>query len=125
MNLSDHLVAIFFAILGCFFSALALILMKCAHNRNAHNSNAKIICADRFWNIGFLVLIVGSVFNVIAISYGNVIMLACTSSLSIIFNTIFAVNLLGERLHAKRVLGIALICIGSTLFLMLAKNDSQ
>jgi len=52
-------------------------------------------------------------------------MLAATSSISIIFNTFFAINFLGEKLHAKRVVGIVLICIGSSLFLSLAKNDSK
>ena len=62
---------------------------------------------------------------IVAIGYGNIIMLAATSSLSIIFNTAFAINFLGEKLHARRVVGIVLICIGSSLFLSLAKNDSK
>ena len=125
MGLNDHILAIFSSILACFFNALALVLMKCAHNRNSHKKNAKIMCVDRYWNFGFAMIILGSIFNVVAISYGNVMMLACTSSLSIIFNTIFAVNLLGEKLHMKRVMGIALICIGSTLFLILAKSENK
>ena len=121
--MKDQLIAIAFAVLGCLFSALALVLMKHAHNQSTPGS--KIIFVNSFWNLGFFILIVGSIFNIVAIGYGNIIMLAATSSLSIIFNTIFAINFLGERLHAKRVLGIVLICIGSSLFLSLAKNDSK
>jgi uncharacterized membrane protein len=62
--------------------------------------------------------------NVVAIAYGNVMMLACMSGLSIMFNTILAVTLLDEKLLVRRVIGILFVIVGSVLFLIFAKNDS-
>ena len=52
-------------------------------------------------------------------------MLACTSGLSIIFNTILAITLLGEKLHRMRIIGMSFIIVGSILFLWNAKNDTE
>ena len=117
--------AIAYAISGCFFSALALILMKLAHNKNINlkreGINKPIVC-NPYWIMGFLSLILGSVLNVFAIGYGNVMFLSCMSGLSIIFNTIFAVVFLGEKLLIRRIIGIIFVITGSILFLSQAKN---
>lgn len=52
-------------------------------------------------------------------------MLACTSGLSIIFNTILAITLLGEKLHLMRIIGMSFIIGGSILFLWNSKNDKE
>ena len=124
--MSNSLAAIVYAILGCFFSALALILMKLAHNRNLklkERGITKSILCNVFWISGYINILIGSFFNVMALGYGNVMMLACMSGLSIIFNTILAVTLLGEKLIVRRVVGICFIIFGSALFLTYAKND--
>lgn len=60
-----------------------------------------------------------------AIAYGNVMMLACMSGLSIIFNTILAVTLLDEKLLIRRIVGMLFVILGSVFFLIFAKNDDK
>ena len=84
-----------------------------------------MLILDIYWIGGFLTLILGSVLNALSLDYGNVLMLACTSGLSIIFNTILAITLLGEKLHQTRIIGMSFIILGSILFLWNAKNDSE
>ena len=119
----DTVYAILFSVLGAFFNALAMILMKQANNR-FYEKISKKLYADPYWLGGFFCLIPGSAFYVISLGYGNVMLLAWTSSISIIINTILAVCYLGEKLHCNRVCGIFIICVGSTIFVSLAKNSS-
>ena len=74
---------------------------------------------------GIFSLIFGSVLNVVALGYGNAILLSSSSSLSIIFNTIFSVIILKEKVHKSDFAAGFLICFGSILFLMLAKNENK
>jgi len=101
--------------------------MKKSHNRAeiAERSDIKRngYC-DCYWLGGFMSIILGTALNVVAIGYGNVLLLASASSLSIIFNTIFSVTLLNEKLVKKDILAMLFICIGSVLFLVIAKNDT-
>ena len=53
------------------------------------------------------------------------LLLASSSSLSIIFNTILSVTLLKEKLVKKDIVAMTFICIGSILFLIVAKNDPE
>lgn len=50
-------------------------------------------------------------------------MLSSTSCFSIIFNTIFIILVLREPLFKTDLIGIFMICLGSTLFLVSARND--
>ena len=117
----DTLYSIVLTIFGSFFSALSLILMKWAHNKSEQNPGRSVV-KDPNWIMGFFSLILGSVLNVVALSFGNQLLLASTSSLSIIFNTLMAVIFLKERFVKTDMIAIFLICLGSLLFLMLAKN---
>ena len=125
----DTAKSIGFTLFGSFFSSLSLILMKWAHNR-VQKQNMKLAAADHksaftdiTWVGGFLALIAGSMFNIVALGYGNQLLLASTSSISIIFNTIMAVFLLKEPLIKSDMIAIAMICTGSVLFLCFAKNQ--
>ena len=84
--------AIIFGIFGTLLSAIALILMKHSHNKQQNNNPF----LTKFWISGFICLLVGSFFNIQALNYGNVVLLACTSSMSIVFNTLFAIIILNE-----------------------------
>ena len=114
-------IAILLSLFGSFFSSGSLILMKYAHNRVAKLSGSAF--KDPVWSIGFISLLVGTFFNIYALSFGNQTLLSSTSSFSIIFNTIFSIILLREPLFKTDILGILLICLGSTLFLISAKNS--
>jgi drug/metabolite transporter (DMT)-like permease len=120
--------AMLYTVLGSFFCSGGLILMKKSHNRAelAESNNIKRnACCDLLWFGGFMTIIAGSLCNVIALGYGNVLLLASSSSLSIIFNTAFSVTLLNEKLVKKDILAMLFICIGSILFLIIAKNDTE
>jgi drug/metabolite transporter (DMT)-like permease len=120
--------AMLFTVLGSFFCSGGLILMKKSHNRaelaERNNIKRNAYC-DVFWLGGFASIVLGSLFNVVALGYGNVLLLASSSSLSIIFNTVFSVTLLNEKLVKKDILAMLFICIGSILFLIIAKNDPE
>ena len=117
--------AIVFTILGCFFSAIALVMMKFAHNRfeeNVRKGIKKSPFCDPYWLCGFITLLLGTVFNVLAINYGNPLLLATSCCISIVFTTIFCVIFLKEKLFCNRIVAIFVICLGSALFLSRAKN---
>lgn len=75
------------------------------------------------WWVGFVCVCLGSFLNIAALGNGNQIMLASSSSFSIIFNTIMSVHFLKEPLTRKDVSAIVLICLGSVLFLLNSKSD--
>ena len=117
------MIAIGLSLVGSFFSSGSLILMKFAHNRVVEKNKSAF--KDPIWYLGFISLLVGTFFNIYALSYGNQTLLSSTSSFSIMFNTIFSVVFLREPLFRSDCLGILLICIGSTMFLLSAKNDDS
>ena len=121
-KVGDTIIAVVLTFFGSFLSSLSLVLMKYAHNR-VQASGKKSAVADPYWIAGLMSLIGGSALNVVALGYGNQLLLASTSSLSIIFNTLFSVFLLKEPLRRWDLISILLMCVGSVLFLLVAKND--
>jgi len=117
---SDTLISIVLTLIGCFLSSLSLVMMKVAHNNNKQEES---VFKLKEWWIGLVNLIAGSVINVVALGYGNQLMLASTSSISIIFNTLLSVFILKETFFRSDAISILLICTGSVLFLAIAKND--
>tara|TARA_B110000285_G_C14827235_1_gene469236 strand:- start:414 stop:614 length:201 start_codon:yes stop_codon:yes gene_type:complete len=65
--------AIFLSLLGSIFTSLSFILMKYAHNRLQKGQESTTIQAvkDPYWAFGFFSIILGSVFNVIALKFGS------------------------------------------------------
>ena len=128
--LDDTLFAILFTILGCFFNALSLILMKFSIEkvardaRNTNNKKKSSVC-NRYWLSGFTSIILGTLFNILAIKYGNLMLLAASSALTLIFNTILSVRILGESYQKSDILAILLICTGSISCMLFSKNDTK
>ena len=112
-------------ILGCLFSSLALVMMKEAHNHVQKSQSGKSPYCTKLWIWGFIILLVGSFLYVVALSFGNQVLLGSSSSLSIIFNTIFSVLILKEKIKCNDIGAIIMICIGTVLFLSIAKNDHR
>ena len=104
-------------------SALSYVFMKVAHNKIAKTK--KSVYFTHQWMIGFLTLIAGSIINVVALAYGNQLLLSSSSSITIIWNTIFSVIFLKEALYKTDIVAILFICLGSTLFLSQATNDGS
>ena len=126
-NAGASLVAVIFTILGCFFSALSLILMKYALENSQRDAKAanKNPYLTKSWIFGFISLLLGSVCNIFAISKGNLILLASSSSITIIFNCILSVKVLKETFSKYDFLAIVLIMTGCALCVSISKNDEM
>jgi len=109
-------IAMGFTTLGCFLSALSLILMKLSIERNN-----KGIC-NKLWMTGFSSLILGTVANILALGFGNLLLLASSSSLTLIFNSILSVKILHEAFSVWDGIAICLICSGSIACMFLVKE---
>lgn len=75
--------------------------------------------------MGMCSLILGSVFNVIALNIGNQFLVASTCSLSIIFNTFMSVFLLKEKFYPSDSLSLVLIATGCTMFMLEGKASDN
>jgi drug/metabolite transporter (DMT)-like permease len=95
-------------------------MMKVVHNKTNGQFNP---LKEPVWVMGFVSIVVGTVFNMAAMAFGTQVLLSSTSSFSIIFNTVLSSFYLRETLYRSDVLAIFLICFGSTMFLVSAKND--
>jgi hypothetical protein len=95
-------------------------MMKTVHNKTNGMFNP---LKEPVWIGGFLSIIVGSLFNMGAMAYGTQVLLSSTSSFSILFNTLLSCCYLKETLFRSDIIAIFLICFGSTMFLVSAKND--
>jgi hypothetical protein len=49
-----------------------------------------------FWWIGLVFLLLGAVGNIVSVGYGNLILLASGSAITMIFNLILSVTILDE-----------------------------
>lgn len=119
--------AVIGAILGSFFSSLALVFMKWAHLRRdggpqATSGRPRSILKSPLWWGGFLMIGIGNVCNIAALNYGNQFLLSTTCCISVIFNTIFCVLLLKEKLYLIRLVALVVICVGASLFLGLGQD---
>jgi len=75
---------------------------------------------------GFFCIIFGTVSNVVAIRYGNLLLLASSSALTMIFNTILSVYILHENFTRWDLVAILLICLGSISCMFFSKtNESE
>ena len=93
--MSDTTLAIIFTYLGCFFNALSLILMKVSIEKVAKdartNDTEKASIYNRWWAGGFFSIILGTVANIVSMRYGNLLLLASSSALTLIFSTVLSV----------------------------------
>lgn len=75
--------------------------------------------------LGIICLVLGSAFNVIALNIGNQFLVSSTCCLSIIFNSLFSVYFLKERIYPSDYFALTLIAIGCTLFMIEGKNSEK
>ena len=111
--------------IGGILVALGLVLMKLAHvRREKHGGKLPLICTP-IWIYGFINLFIGTVLHIIALGFGNQLLLSATGALAIIANTVLSVVILNETCHRSDPLAIFLMCLGSGGFLFCAKNDPE
>jgi len=126
MDGANTLICVCFTLFGCFFNALSLIMMKVALEKAQREGRDKIPNPYllKEWIIGLGALIIGTLANVFAIGYGNLLLLASSSAVTIIFSTVLSVKILKETFSKYDVIAIAFIMVGSGLCVSFSKNDS-
>jgi len=75
------------------------------------------------WIIGLICSMSASGCDVMALNYGNQILLSSMTSMGIIFNSILSVIFLKESFTKGDALSIFIICFGATIFMVNAKNQ--
>jgi drug/metabolite transporter (DMT)-like permease len=111
---------------GGFFNALGLILMKYSMEMKTKTQGTKGSTSSRrmakgWWYIGFLSTIMGSVGIVLSVGYGNLILLASSCPVNMIFNLVLSVYILKETFTKWDALAIAVISAGSVSCMILSK----
>ena len=118
--MSKTIISITLSLFGSLFTSTSFIMMKVVHNKTNGKFNP---LKEPVWIGGFLSIVIGTLFNMGAMAFGTQVLLSSTSSFSIIFNTVLSSCYLKETLLRSDILAIFLICFGSTMFLVSAKND--
>ena len=104
-------------ILASFLTALAFLLMKVAHNKFSRGLVRRNMM-NGYWLGGLFILGFGCLFNTLSIGTGSQMLMAGTSAINIITTCILSVIILKERLMRIDIVGIIIICGGSTLFVI-------
>lgn len=81
--------------------------------------------ANRIWWSGMGCLILGAVGNIVAVNYGNVILLSSSSSFNLIFSCLLSVIILEETINFLNVISMMVICVGSICCILSAKSSSS
>jgi uncharacterized membrane protein len=115
-------IAVTLSMFGTLLCSISFVWMKRAHNQSKAGSNP---CTNKWWLLGFSSLVAGSALHVIALGFGNQVLLSTLRSFTVFFNTLFSVWILKEKLYITDVIGIVLIFLGSTLFLLVAKAGEE
>ena len=114
--INDTMKALILVGCGTFIVACSYIIMKNGHTR-VINDKRLILYTDIYWIIGVFSWFVGSMMNLMALNYGNQILLSSSSCFVTIYNTILSVLVLGEKLQLIDITAIILMCTGSVIFL--------
>lgn len=59
----------------------------------------------------------GSILNIVALGYGNAILVSGSRTMAIVNNQILSIAILKEKLHKNDVIAAFLIIVGSVLFI--------
>ena len=147
-NFSTTMLAMGFTVTGCFLNALSSILMKYSMEVKIPNEvqemppvdiespnqsqaephpkdSQKHSILNKYWISGFICVIFGTIANILAIRFGDLLLLASSSALTMIFNTILSVYILGESFTKWDVIAIFLICSGSISCMIFSKTSNQ
>jgi hypothetical protein len=77
------------------------------------------------WIGGFICLLLGTSFNILAVGYGNLILMASFSAVTIVFNQLLSIKLLNENFSRYDFLALIFISAGSIMTLVYAKSESN
>ena len=96
----SHLLALLSACLASFCASLGFIMMKIA-NIKVENQPNKYAFLQKEFIFGLVLLLVQVACNGFALNLAGVILIACTSSITIFFNIILSALILGEKVKCN------------------------
>jgi len=99
---------------GCALGAFASYFFKRASSRLEGSNIVALLRIRPFWAGGLLYL-VAAVNNIFLLGYLDYSILLPMSSITYIWTMIVAYKLLGEKITARKIIGVAAIICGATL----------
>ena len=117
------------AVLGKLFGTLSYLFMKIANHHVEDKKNkgeeVKVYCTVT-WILGFACVIIGSILNLVALPFCDLVLFSTTVGISIVFNNAIAMWWLGEKLIWKYdVPAFILVVGGSTAIVLLSIEDDE
>jgi len=114
---------------GCasFFVTMSLVLQKKGHNDLKSKNDKRLLSLfkNKYFLCGIVFLAFGHSFNVLSLRFGDQMLFSITSSFTIILNSLFSVKFLRETLVRSDYFAMVMICLATTCFLLVAKNDDR
>ena len=112
------------AVAGKLFGILSYLFMKVANHKVESSKNEgkeiKAYCTAS-WITGFICVLVGSILNLIALPFCDLVLISTTVGIAILFNNLVAMWWLGERIVYKYdIPAFILIVAGSTAIVLLS-----
>ena len=117
------------AVLGKLFGILSYLFMKVANHKveqsKIEGKEVKAYCTWS-WIVGFICVFIGSILNLIALPFCDLVLISTTVGIAILFNNIVAMWWLGEKIVYKYdVPAFILIVAGSTAIVILSVEGSE
>ena len=117
------------AVAGKLFGILSYLFMKVANHKVEQSKNegkeVKAYCTAS-WIIGFICVLVGSILNLIALPFCDLVLISTTVGIAILFNNVVAMWWLGEKIVYKYdIPAFILIVAGSTAIVLLSVDGDE
>jgi len=121
----NWLIAVLLGSLASFVSNLGLTLQKLQHQRSAAISDARKYYVQPLWMVGLCLIILGSLADFTALSFGPQSLVAPLGSLTLVCNAILAPLLLREQISRHELLATFIIIFGSTIAVIFASHEDK
>lgn len=117
------------AVAGKLFGILSYLFMKVANHQveksKTEGKEIKAYCTAS-WIIGFICVFFGSILNLIALPFCDLVLISTTVGIAILFNNLVAMWWLGEKIVYKYdIPAFVLIVAGSTAIVLLSVEGEE
>lgn len=102
-------------IVGCVGTSCGLVLEKHSHAQNECDEKPVAYYRQPWWLAGFSMFLAGQILNLIAMSMAPQTVLSCLGAMSLVFNALFAMLILGEDLLRTQLLAMVGVIAGVIL----------
>lgn len=109
------------AVTFSFMNSVALNLQKLSLNRHLPETP---VLAQPLWVVGFLLLLLGSIMDFVALGLAPASLLAPLAALSLVFNMAAAPCFLGEKLQKSQIIATMVIFSGAVLTVVFSSHES-